>query len=185
MIIVCAAPQSRLLHRHLDIRVLIDLWRTQGVSSVDRGGGRCRDVSLMGELRLVLTGVKTWRWKQPGCHADGDDAGGGRGVPRGPLRCHQMSHGAGGAQSGRCRVGVEVRLAGQVGCRRQVRVNRPVTGTVVREGVWSLRQGRGDVRLLPPVAPGPFCANVLRYLAEVEQLLLEGMTRRPGLAIRG
>lgn len=57
-----------------------------------------------------------------------------------------------------------------------MRVNCPVTGTVVREGVWSLRQGRGDVRLLPPVAPGPFCANVLRYLQKGRK----GERRREG-----
>ncbi len=63
-----------------------------------------------------------------------------------------MCHGAGGAQSSRSCVCVEVGLAGQV-CGSQVRVDiARVRGTIVMEGVWGLSGDcGGDVGLLAPV----------------------------------
>lgn len=85
------------------------------------------------------------------------------------LSCHQVGHGACGAQGdGRGGVGVEVRLAGQVGGSqvggRQVGVDvGSVRGAVVvLEGVGGLGcDGWGDVSLLAPVASVPLSYHVL------------------------
>ena len=73
-------------------------------------------------------------------------------MARRALRCHQVGHGAGGAQRSRGCVGVEVGLARQV-CGSQVRVNIScVRGAVVMEGIRGLSgDGGGDVGLLTPV----------------------------------
>lgn len=87
-----------------------------------------------------------------------------------------MGHGAGGAESGGCCVGVEVRLAGQVR-RGQVRVNVAcVGGAVVMEGVRGLSGDvGGDVGLLAPMSSVSLGYHVLLGLAEIERLLLEGV----------
>lgn len=78
-----------------------------------------------------------------------------------------MGHGAGGAQSGRGCVGVEVGLARQVrGCQVWVDVAR-VRGAVVMEGVWGLSgDGGGDVGLLAPVTSVSLGYHVLLGLEE-------------------
>lgn len=88
-------------------------------------------------------------------------------VARRALRCHQVGYGAGGAQSGRGCVGVEVGLAGQV-CGGQVWVNVPcVRGTVVMKGVRGLSgDGGGDVGLLAPVTAISLGYHVLLGLEE-------------------
>lgn len=78
-----------------------------------------------------------------------------------------MGHGAGGAQGRRRRVGVEVGLGGEVGSGgggSQVGVHSAVAGAVVREGVRSLGHRGSDVGLLPSVAPGAVCTDVLLSL---------------------
>lgn len=88
----------------LEVRVLVDLGGAQRVSSVDSGGGRGADVGLVGKLGLVLAVVQGGGGQHTVAHADGDlmdDAGRVAsvldGVPRRPLRRHQVGHGAGGA----------------------------------------------------------------------------------------
>ncbi|TNN39012.1 hypothetical protein EYF80_050819 [Liparis tanakae] len=142
------------------VRVLVDLGGAQRVSSVDGGGGRSADVGLVGELGLVLAVVQGGRRQHAVAHADRDlvdDAGRVApvldGVARRALRRHQVGHGAGGAQGGGGRVGVEVGLAGQVrGGQVRVDVAR-VGGAVVMERVRRLSgDGGGDVGLLAPMA---------------------------------
>lgn len=80
-----------------------------------------------------------------------------------------MGHGAGGAQGRGRRVGVEVGLGGEVGCGGscgQVGVHSAVAGAVVREGVRGLSHRGSDVGLLPAVAPGALCGDVLLSLEE-------------------
>lgn len=173
----------------LDVRVLVDLGGAQWVSSVDGGGWRGADVGLVGKLGWILTRVDGGRGQDPGAHAHGDlvdDAGwvGSvlHGVTRGALGSHQVGHGAGGAQGRGCRVGVEVGLGGEVGSG-QVRVHSAVAGAVVREGVWGLGHRGSDVGLLPSVAPGAVCGDVLLSLAEVERLLLLEVWPRPLLPV--
>lgn len=174
--------------RVLEVRVLVHLGGTQGVSSVDRGGRRGADVRLVGELRLVLAVVERGGGQHAMPHADGhlvDDARGVGGVLDGvagrALGRHQVGHGAGGAQGGGGGVGVEVGLAGEVG-GGQVGVNvGGVGGAVVVEGVGGLgSDGGGDVGLLAPVTSITLHYHMLLgmvspYLAEVERLLLEGV----------
>lgn len=78
-----------------------------------------------------------------------------------------MGHGAGGAQSRRSCVGVEVGLAGQV-CGSQVRVDIAcVRGTIVMEGVRGLSgDGGGDVGLLAPMTSISLGYHVLLGLEE-------------------
>lgn len=73
-----------------------------------------------------------------------------------------MGHGAGGAQSSRGCIGVEVGLAGQV-CGGQVRVNVAcMRGAVVMERVWGLSGDvGGDVGLLAPMSSIPLGYHVL------------------------
>lgn len=62
----------------LYVRVLVDLGRTQWVSSVDGGGWRGADIGLVGKLGRILTGVNGGRGQDPGPHAHRDlvdDAG--------------------------------------------------------------------------------------------------------------
>lgn len=101
-----ARPPSSLagLLQCLYIRVLVDLGRTQWISSVDGGGWRGADIGLVGELGWILTGVDGGRGQDPGPHAHGDlvdDAGrvGGmlHGVASRALGCHQVGHSAGRA----------------------------------------------------------------------------------------
>ena len=77
-----------------------------------------------------------------------------------------MGHGARGAQGRGRRVGVEVGLGGQVGGGGQVGVHSAVAGAVVREGVWSLGHRGSDEGLLPSVAPGAVCGDVLLSLGK-------------------
>lgn len=157
----------------LEVRVLVDLGGAQRVSSVDGGGGRGADVGLVGELGLVLAVVQGGGGQHAVAHADRnlvDNAWGVASVldrvARRALRRHQVGHSAGGAQSSRARVGVEVRLAGKV-CGGQVRVDVAcVGGAVVMEGVWGLSgDGGGDVGLLAPMTI-PLCYHVLLGLEE-------------------
>lgn len=85
------------------------------------------------------------------------------GVPRRPLGGHQVCDGAGGAQGGRGGVGVEVGLGGQVSSssRGQVRMNRAMAGTIVRERVRGLSYRWSDVGLLSPVTPCAIGCDVL------------------------
>lgn len=78
-----------------------------------------------------------------------------------------MGHGAGGAQSRRSCVSVEVGLAGQV-CGSQVRVDIAcVRGTIVMEGVRGLSgDGGGDVGLLAPMTSISLGYHVLLGLEE-------------------
>lgn len=88
-----------------------------------------------------------------------------------------MGHGACGAQGCGRRVGVEVGLGGEVGGGGgggQVGVHSAVAGTVVREGVWSLGHRGSDVGLLPSVAPGAVCGNVLLSLEKDQEDRVEG-----------
>lgn len=55
----------------LEIRVLVHLGGAQGISSVDSGGGRSTDVSLVGKLGLVLAVVQRRGWQHAVAHADG------------------------------------------------------------------------------------------------------------------
>lgn len=78
-----------------------------------------------------------------------------------------MSHCAAGAQSGGCRVGVEVRLGGEVrGSQVGVHVAR-VGGAIVMEGVWALSgNGGSDVGLLAAMTSISVCYHVLLGLEE-------------------
>lgn len=82
-----------------------------------------------------------------------------------------MGHGAGGAQGCGRRVGVEVGLGREVGSGggSQVGVHSAVAGAVVREGVRSLGHRGSDVGLLPAVAPGSVCSDVLSLDKEKHQ----------------
>lgn len=163
-------PPSQCLY----VRVLVDLGGAQWVSSVDGGGWRGADVGLVGKLGWILTWVDGGRGQDPGAHAHGDlvdDAGRVGSVLHGvacrALGGHQVGHGAGGAQGRGGRVGVEVGLGGEVGSSgggSQVGVHSAVAGAVVREGVRSLGHRGGDVGLLPAVAPGAVCSDVLLSL---------------------
>lgn len=99
------------------------------------------------------------------------------------LRCHQMGDGARGTESSRSSVGIQVRLAGEVGSGCQVRVYRPMAGAVVRERIWGLRKCGCYVGLLSSMAGSSLGVHVLRYLAEIERLLLERVSGGPGLAV--
>jgi len=80
-----------------------------------------------------------------------------------------VGHSAGGAQSSRGCVGVEVGLTGQV-CGCQVWVNIAcVRGAVVMEGVWGLSSDvGGDVGLLAPMSSISLGYHVLLGLEEEE-----------------
>lgn len=126
----------------------------------------------MGELGLVLTVVQRGRREHTMVHRDRDLVDDAwrvspvlNRVARRALRCHQVGHGAGGAQSGRARVGVQMWLAGQV-CGGQVRVDVSRVGrAVVMEGVGGLSgDGGGDVSLLPAVTSIPLGNHVLLCL---------------------
>lgn len=158
----------------LEVRVLVDLGGAQRVSSVDSGGGRGADVGLVGKLGLVLAVVQGGRGQHAVAHADWDlvdDAWWVASVldcvARRALRCHQVGHGAGGAQSSRGCVGVEVRLAGQVrGGQVRVDIAR-MRGAVVMEGVRGLSgDGGGDVGLLAPMTSISLGYHVLLGLEE-------------------
>lgn len=88
-------------------------------------------------------------------------------VARRALRCHQVGHGAGRAQSSRGCVGVEVGLAGQM-CGSQMWVDIGcVRGTIVMEGVWGLSgNSGGDVSLLAPMTPISLGYHLLLGLKE-------------------
>lgn len=158
----------------LEVRVLVDLCGAQGVSSVDGGGGRGADVSLVCELGLVLTVVQRGGGQHSMVHGHRDlmdNAGGVCPVLyRVPLdralRCHEMGHSTGGAQSGRASVCIQVRLAREVS-GGQMRVDVGGVGrAVVMEGVGGLRgDGGSDVRLLPPVSSVTLGDHVLLCLA--------------------
>lgn len=64
----------------LEVRVLVDLGGAQRVSSVDSGGGRGADVSLVSELGLVLAVVERGRRQHAVTHADRDLVNDARGV---------------------------------------------------------------------------------------------------------
>lgn len=156
----------------LEVRVLVDLCGAEWVSSVDSRGGRRADVGLVGKLGLVLTVVQAGGGQHAVAHADRDLVDEARGVapvldsmPRRALRCHQVGHGARGAEGGGSRVGVEVGLAGQVrGGQVWVDISS-MRGTVVMEGVRGLSgNGRGDVGLLAPVTSVSFGYHVLLSL---------------------
>lgn len=170
----------------LEVRILVDLGGAQWVSSVDSGGGRGADVGLVSELGLVLAMMQGGRGQHAVAHADRNLVHDARRVgpvldrvARRALGRHQVGHGAGGAQRGGGRVGVEVRLAGQVR-GSQVWVNiAGVRWTAVMEGVLSLRGDvRGNVGLLSPMSCVPLSHHVLLGLEEEKREVSELLLRR-------
>lgn len=94
-----------------------------------------------------------------------------------------MGNGARGTESSRSGVGVQVRLAGEVGSGCQVRVYCPMAGAVVWERIWGLGKCGCNVGMLSSMAGRSLSVHVLRYLAEIERLLLERVSGGPRLAV--